>query len=223
VLPIVCFIADPVVFKSFPLFGRALLEDYQLFAYVMSTVQMGFFLAWRTFPKRVNALSPLFAGVFLSGACFSALIGVAMLPITVWALFIFIGLLGLIPFVTAFVYLRTGIRAMRAQANQLPLASRITVAGLSGVLAISSLVVASVFVENTISSSVDTLIYGNAVEAEAAAKRLSWFPFIPLKQTDRIASAYGREWSTEKKATLGRVYWELTGEDVGLRQQMLSD
>jgi hypothetical protein len=223
ILPILCFIADPVVFKSAPIFGPALLEDYQLFAYLMSTVQMGFFLAWRTFPKKVNALSPLFAGMFLSGACFSALIGVAMLPITIWTLLIAIGLLGLIPFVTAFVYLRTGIRALRAQANHSSLASRITVGGLSGVLAISSLVLASVYVDNTISSSVDTLIYGTAVEAEAAANRLRRAPFIPLKQTNRIALAYGREWNTEKKATLGLVYWELTGEDAGLRQQMLSD
>jgi hypothetical protein len=80
-----------------------------------------------------------------------------------------------------------------------------------------------VFVENTISRSVDTLIYGTAVDAEVAANRLRWFPFIPLKQTNRIAFAYAREWNTEKKATLGRVYWELTGEDAGLRERMFND
>lgn len=223
VLPILCFIADPVVFKSFPIFGPALLEDYQLFAYVMSTVEMGFFLVWRTFPAKLNGLSPLFAGVFFGGACFSAAIGIAMLPVTVWAVWIFIGLLGLIPFASAFVYLRNGVRALTAQANDLPFASRFTVATLSGVLVISSLVLGSVFVENSISRSVDTVIHGNTIDAEAAADRLKWFRFIPDKQCNRLAFAYGNEWNAEKRAFLGRTYWEITGEDIDRRQQMLVD
>lgn len=214
ILPILCLIVDPVVFKSYPLFGRALLEDYQLFAYIVSTVEMGFFLVWRSFPEKANRFSPLFAGVFLIGACFSAWIGIAMLPLTLWAVLIVIGLLGLIPFITAFVYLRNGVRAMRAQANDLPLSSRITVAGLTGVLVFGSLVFASMFAENSISSSIDTVIYGNKAQAEAAANRLKWFGFIPLKQTNRLAMAYDREWNDEKKLMLERVYWEITGEDV---------
>ena len=223
ILPVLCFILDPVVFKSQPIFGPAMLENYQLFAYVLSTVEMGFFLVWRTFPARVNALSPLFAGVFLLGACFSFVIGIAMLPLTVLTLLIAIGFVGLIPFVTAFVYLRNGVRAMKAQAVSLPFASRITTATLSGVLVLSTLAVASVFAQNSISASVDTLIYGNAVEAEAASNRLKRFPFIPLKDCNRLAIAYGNEWNAERRELLGRAYWELTGEDIGLRQRMLAD
>lgn len=223
VVPIVCLVADPVVFKSFPLFGPAILENYQLLAYVVCTVEMGFFLAWHTFGVRMNALSPLFAGVFLFGACFSLLVGLLMLPLTVMALLVVIGVLGFVPFFSAFVYLRNGICAMKAQANDLPLASRITTATFSGVLVISSLVLASVFVENSISASVDTVIYGNRVEAEAAINRLKWFRFIPLKHYNRLAVAYGREWDVEKKAILSRGYRELTGEDIDLRQRMLSD
>jgi hypothetical protein len=177
---------------------------------------MGFFLVWRTFPTKVNWLSPLFAGVFLGGACFSLVIGVMLLPLTLMALPYLIGVLGLMPFFSALVYLRNGLGAMKAQPN-LPLASRLTTATLSGVLVISSLVVSCVvscvFVENSISVSLDTVIYGSTLEAEAATNRLKWFRFIPLKQTNRLALAYGREWDTEKKATLGRMYWEITGED----------
>ena len=42
-------------------------------------------------------------------------------------------------------------------------------------------------------------------------------------RTRIFAQAYGREWDIHKKAVLGRVYWELTGEDIDLRQRMLSD
>ena len=217
VLPVMVLVADPIVFKSFPIFGPAYLEDYQLFAYVVSTVEMGFFLVWRTFPQKVNWLAPLFAGVFLAGGCFSLLIGIAMLPLTLWAALLFIGLLGLIPFASAFVYFRNGIRAMRAQAN-LPLASRITTATFSGVLVISSLIFASAWIESSISASIGTVIYGNAIEAEAATNRLKCFRFIPLKETNRRANAYGNEWDEKKKAALARLYWEITGEDadVGL-------
>lgn len=217
VVPILCFVVDPVVFKSFPLLGRAFLEDYQLFAYVVSTVEMGFFLVWRTFPTKAKSLSPLFAGVLLAGACFSFVIGVAMLPLTAWALLFIIGVLGLIPFASAFVYLRNGIRAMKAQPD-LPLASRITTATFSGVLVISSLIFASVYVESRISAAMGDVLFGNTIEVEAATNRLKCFGFIPLKHTNRLALAYGDEWDADKKATLGRVYWELTGEDpdVGL-------
>ena len=94
---------------------------------------------------------------------------------------------------------------------------------LSGVFVISSLGLATVAVDEAISASVDTLILGNAVEAEAAANRLKWFPFIPLKHYDRLGFAYSTERNAEKRATLGRVYWELTGEDIDQRQRMLAD
>lgn len=223
VLPILCFLADPIVFKSFPILGRPLLEDYQLFAYVLSTVAMGFFLVWRTFPAKVNGLSPLFAGMFLLGACFSFVIGVVMLPATLWGLLILIGLAGFVPFVTAFVYLRNGVRALNAQANRLSLASRFTTVAFSGVLVLGTLVLSSIFASQSIANSVDTLIYGNNVEAEAAINRLHWYRFIPQKECNRLALAYGREWDAEKRAILARAYWEITGEDIDLRQRMLVD
>lgn len=145
VLPIICFLVDPIVFKSPAILGPPLLEDYQLTAYLVSTVEMGFFLVWRTFRAKVTALSPLFAGVFWAGAIFSALIGVAILPVTLWALMIVIGLPGFMPFLSAFVYFRNGVRALKAQANQ-PVSLRIA-ASLSGVFVVGSLMLASVYID----------------------------------------------------------------------------
>jgi hypothetical protein len=223
VLPILCLVADPVVFKSFPLFGHAFLEDYQLLAYVVCTVEMGFFLVWRTFPKKVNAFLPLFGGVFLIGSCFSLLIGLAMLPLTLMTVLFLIGLLGLMPFISAFVYLRNGVRAMNEQRNHAPLFSRLWLAVLSGLFIFVPLVFATVCVERAMSASVDTMIYGNVAQAQAAANRLKWFGFIPLKETDRIADAYGREWDDKKKAVLLQTYWDITGEDITRRQNMFMD
>ena len=223
VLPIVCLLADPLVFKSFPIFGPAIFEDYQLLAYVVCTVEMGVFLVWRTFPTKVNAFSPLFAGVFLIGACFSTVIGLAMLPLTLVALLMLLGVLGLLPFFAAFVYLRNGVRALRAQPNHAPILFRLWLAVMSGLFVIVPLTFATIYAERSIEGSVDTMIYGSSYQAEVAAHRLKWFRFIPLKQCNRLALAYGREWDSEKRAVLSRAYWELTGEDIDLRQRMLSD
>lgn len=223
VLPIVCLVADPLVFKSFPIFGPAILEDYQFFAYVVCTVEMGFFLVWRTFPTRVSAFSPLFAGVFLIGACFSTVIGLAMLPVTLLSVLFVIGVLGLLPFISGFVYLRNGVRALRVHPNHAPIVFRLWLAVLSGLFVMVPLTFATIYAERSIQGSVDTMIYGSVTQAEVAANRLKWFRFIPLKEYNRLALAYGREWDIHKKAVLGRAYWELTGEDIDLRQRMLSD
>lgn len=114
IVPVLCFMADPVVFQS-RIGEPPWLEQYQLVAYVISTIEMGLFLVWRTFRKQVSGLSPIFAGVFFGGAAFSAVIGLAILPVTLIGLLVFlIGIFGFVPFVTAFVYLRTGSRAMRS-------------------------------------------------------------------------------------------------------------
>ncbi len=223
VLPILCLIADPVVFKSFPLFGPALLEDYQLLAYLVSTVEMGFLLVWRTFPTKVNAFSPLFAGVFLFGACFSLVIGVVMLPLTMLTMFFVIGLLGLMPFFSAFVYLRNAVRAMKAQPNHASPFSKLSLATLSGLFVIVPLVFATVYAEDSMSASVEAMIYGNATQAEAAANRLKRFRFIPLKHSNRLARAYNQEWDHAKRDILRRTYRDITGEDIELRQRMLWD
>ena len=112
IFPVFCFMADPVVFKGL-ITDRAELADYRLVAYVISTIEMGMFLVWRTFRKQVNSLSPIFAVAFLAGAMFSAAIGLAILPLTLIGLLFVIGIFGLVPFPTAFVYLRSGVRALR--------------------------------------------------------------------------------------------------------------
>jgi hypothetical protein len=212
VLPIVCFVVDPIVFKSPAFFGPPLLDGYQFLAHVVSTAEMGFFLVWRTFPARMKTVSPLFAGVFWAGAFSSALIGIAILPVTLYASVFLIGLPGFMPFISAFVYLRNGVRAMRAHVNHsscLRLA-----AAVSSVFVVGSLIFANVYVNKAISASVDTIVSGNVIETRAAANRLKMVPFIPRKQLNRIALAYTNESNPVKQQALQEAYREITGEEV---------
>lgn len=221
-LPILCLVADPFVFKGAPLWGLPLLEDYQLVVYLISSVEMGFFLLWRTFPKQLNRFAAPFAGVFVAGAIFSAAIGLAILPFSLVGLLLLIGVLGFTPFLTALVYLRTGVRALRSQVNA-PVSLRLTTAALSGVLVIGALGLASQYIENAISASVDTMVAGNVIETRAAASRLKSFRFIPGKHLDRLAIAYANEFDPTKRDVLKNAYKEITGEDVEIRQQRLAD
>jgi len=219
VLPIICFLLDPIVFKSPAILGRPVLEDYQLLAYLVSTVEMGFFLVWRTFREKVNAFSSLFAGIFWTGAIFSALIGFVILPFTLLGLLYVIGVLGFIPFLSAFVYLRNGTRAINAQANQ-PISLRFSSA-LSGVFVVGALVLANMYVESAMSASVETLITGNVIETRAAAAQLKYFPFIPSKHLDRISIAYENELNPIKQQALKEAYKEITGDEI--KPRMLFD
>src|SRR5215510_11863211 len=80
ILPVLCFIADPIVLKSGfiepPMYAR-----FQLVVYLISTFEMGAFLVWRTFRKQANGFAPIFAGVFFAGAVFSGVMGLAILPL----------------------------------------------------------------------------------------------------------------------------------------------
>ena len=221
-LPILCLVADPFVFKGEPLWGLPLLEDYQLVVYVISTVEMGFFLLWRTFPSQMSTFAAPFAGVFLAGAVFSTVIGVAILPFSLVGLLLLIGVLGFTPFLTAFVYLRNGVRAINSQVNS-PVSLRLTTAALSGVLMIGALVLASQYTENAISASIDTMVSGNVIETRAAASKLKSFRFIPGKHVDRIAVAYANEFDPTKRDVLKNAYKEITGEDLETRQQRSAD
>ena len=214
VLPVLCLAMDPLIFKG-GAFGTALLQDYQLLAYLICTIQMGLFLTWRTWRRPLAEFAPVFAGVFFAGAIFSTIIGVIILPYSVIGLmFLLIGALGFTPFLTALVFLRNGVRALRANVNNSTLLFRLSVATLSSVLVIGVPLLASIQLERSISASVDTVIAGSVTEAEAAETRLKWFRFIPLKHRGEIATAYALETDPAKRDVLRRVFKKITGEDI---------
>ena len=135
-LPVACFALDPVSFKGW-LLDRGFLEEYRLFAYMVSALQIGMLLCWFTFRRDLETFAAPFAGIFVAGAVFSMVIGIAILPVTLVGLMFVVGLAGFMPFLTAFVYLRTGVRAMKAQLNNATFAHRYLVAVLTAFLVIA--------------------------------------------------------------------------------------
>ena len=115
-LPVACFVFDPLIFKGW-LLRQGVLEDYRLFVYLVSATEIGMLLCWFTFRRDLETFAAPFAGVFLAGGIFSVAIGILIFPLSLVGLLWVIGIAGFTPFFTGFVYLRNGVRAMRAQLN----------------------------------------------------------------------------------------------------------
>jgi len=219
VLPILFLVLDPVVFKSPGLLGMAYLEDYQLLAYLFCSLEIGLFLTWRTFRLPLRRHSTVFAGAFFAGAIFSIVIGVVILPLSVLGLMFIIGIFGFTPFVTAFVFLRNGVRAARININGAAWLPRLSAAAFGAALVFGMPLAVQAKVESDVSSLIDTIISGSAPEAEAAAQRLKTYRFVSRDHYNAIVAAYYKESNTTKRAMLERTYREITGEELEWRHR----
>jgi hypothetical protein len=167
------------------------------------------------------ALSGIFGGIFFAGAMCSFAIGVVLLPLTLVGLFFLIGLLGLIPFVTAFVYLRNAIRALRRGNSHESRANPIGAAVLSGFMVIGISAFAQWGVHEIVRQSMNEVLSHQPASFDSAVrkmKRLSW-----LVDTDDIVDAYQKEADASRREELGKAYKAITGVSIESRISDLQD
>lgn len=146
ILPVLCFVADPAIFKGLEL-GPPFLRRYQILAYLVAVLEMGVFIVWRTFRNQLTTFSAPFAGVLFAGGLFSTAIGIVILPLSAIGLVVLIGIFGFVPFLTAFVYFRSAVRAMKDQVNNSTFEFRFLTAGLAGVLVIGLSVLGNMYLQ----------------------------------------------------------------------------
>src|SRR4030095_3345405 len=155
--PILCFFADPIVFKGGFGVGEAVLGRYQLVAYLISGSAMTMLVIWLLLEEHLEAYGSLIGGVFSAGALFSTIIGLIILPYSLLGLLLVIGLAGFTPFLTAFVYLRNGVKAFRRSKH-----TRVPLKTAGALLAVSISIGLPVFVsykvDLMVSQSVDALL-----------------------------------------------------------------
>ena len=78
--PVLCFIADPIVFQG-GIFGeRPLFRAYQLFAYLVSAVAMAVLILWLTSRRHLDSFAAFFGGVLIAGSIFSTIVGWQSFP-----------------------------------------------------------------------------------------------------------------------------------------------
>lgn len=109
VIPVICVAADPIVFTD-----QGLLEEYRPFAYLLSSVSILAMAAWLLWRERLGALAAPIGGLFIAASCISFLVGVIIFPYSFIGMIFLIGFLGFTPLFAGLVYLRNGVRAIRA-------------------------------------------------------------------------------------------------------------
>ncbi len=222
VLPILCFIFDPIVFS-----GRGFVTDmvplaqYKSLVYLFSALSIVTLAVWLLAYRAVKSAGGIIAGILLSGAVCSLLIGILILPLSLIGLMLIIGVLGFTPFFTAFVYLRSGIRAMKlaeSHASHPKLVSSL----LSGAFLIIAFPYAAyTSVNRMVSQSINDLMKDDSQAVENAVRRLKYVGWSG--DMDKIVWAYSKEQDQTRKQNLARAYKEITGNDVEDRLAILLD
>jgi hypothetical protein len=117
VAPVLCLIADPVVFKGGDEHG-GILARHWIFGYGFIALEVATLAAWLASRGRLGPLCGIAAGTLLTRAFFAAAMGLFLLPLSIVGLLLIIGLLGFTPWLTAYAYLHQGKLALdRARAR----------------------------------------------------------------------------------------------------------
>jgi hypothetical protein len=227
-MPIICFYLDPGIIgisisemSWMPPVSHDSFLRLNVLVYTLSGLAILTLSVWLTIGHRAKSSGGIFGGILLAGAVTSFVIGVVILPLTIMGLLFIIGILGFVPFITAFVYLRNGVKAIRRGSSALS-RSALIAAILSSAVLISALpVVAQWEVNHIVVQSVNEILGEDPLAAAGAVRRVKYLRWIT--DTDRIVRAYQEESANERRERLARAYKEITGEDIEMRLAILND
>jgi hypothetical protein len=112
ILPVLCFVFDPVVFRGWYMGSGGVYGHFRSYAYTVGALEMVALAAWLLRAGGAGRPPAALGGVLFAGGAFSLVVGLAILPFSLLGLvFFFAGVFGFIPFPTAVIYLRNGWRA----------------------------------------------------------------------------------------------------------------
>jgi hypothetical protein len=212
VAPVVCVLLDPAIFRPFA-GGSWFLRHLRLLAYLEIAIS----LAALAYYQLTNRASSFLAGALCGGAVFAFALGAAIFPMTLIGMLFLIGVFGLTPFFTSFVYLRNAVRCWRVceARSSRPVGMVPAICGFILILAFPTGVQKAVF------------HYGdralNAVQSDSdfpkAVRTLKWLHY----DTDEIAFTYQKTNDAAKRERLARAFVAITGETVQERLMQLND
>lgn len=220
-IPVLCFIFDPVVFRG-SLIGDGVYQKFQFFAYTVSAVEILTLGAWLFAGTRGGARAYLYGGILFAGALFSFVLGVSILPFTLLGLLFFVGVFGFVPFVTALVYLRNGLRALADARSNATRAGGATAFALGAVCVLCVPAATQWSVAEATTSVVNEVRAGKELTPSAMrAMRLA--TTISGATYDELVWDYEKETDAARRARLAKVYAEITGHNIEQRLARLTD
>jgi len=209
VLPLICMMADPIVFKGHGLaHGSPVLGSAKPFAYLLSFISIFIMVGWLLLGNRLKSSGALVAGTFFAGSAISFVVGVVLLPLSLIGMFMLIGFLGFTPLFSAFVYLRNGFRAYRSAEVFLENRIRLGITLLAGLFSLTIPYV----VNREINAYVSEMVGGNAAIIYSHAERIKYF--APLVDFSRLGGHYCNSPDSKEHQALTEVYQRFTGGSI---------
>ncbi len=209
ILPVLCFSADPAIFKTSELWGSsAYLAVLKPFAYLLSFVSIMALMASLIWGAKLRALNGPLAGLFFVGGIISFGVGIIILPVTIAGLIIFIGVLGFVPFLSSAVYL---VHAFRSLDRAKPVFERAVLIRTIVITGLFSLITPAV-INLEIEHSLARLRSGSyeTIQHETELLRL----VSPIVNADSLRSEIRRETDQARKGALADAYEKLTGANI---------
>lgn len=216
VLPVVCLLIDPGIFRWSGLPGTSRLTHFGLFAYL----EISLCIAALIFYVVTRRASPFLAGMLYAGMLFALAVGIMILPLTIVGVFMLIGLFGLTPFLTGFVFQRNARRCwLRSSRKASPTAILVAVSAA----VITMLVPLGIQFETVkiADNAMVALRTGTEAEASQAIHTLKLARVVI--DTDRLAVAYSNTDDKMVRERLARAFLELTGGKVEDRLAEMND
>jgi hypothetical protein len=218
VLPVVCCLFDPVVFKGAINHNGAFLGSFKPFVYLLSFVSIVLMMLFLMFGSKLNRFNAVLAGLFTVVSAISLTIGVVLFPLSLIGLLFIIGILGFTPLFAGFVYARNSFRAFNFA--KIPL-NKTLLWNLVLVSAIFSFAVPYVFDSNV------TAILNNIKSGDSTAirenKNLIWY-VSPFVNFDSLALETCETVDDKSKNEFREAVYELTGKnEAEISQQYCTD
>lgn len=222
VLPVLCLLFDPFVFRA-GILGQPLAGQFQLFAYGFIAIEIIALAVWLALGSRAGEWCGVIGGIMLAGVLFSLAIGIWMLPFTLFGLLFILGALGFTPFLAALIYLRNARRALKAAAVQMPRAGLFVTLLFGATLAVGAPTFADWRINQLIERSLIEVLNGDDAQADASALKLRPVRWFASGELDQVVWAYGRATDPQRKERLARAYLKITGDDITRRLAVLYD
>lgn len=214
-LPALCFIFDPIVFRGGFLGGQPLLGKLQFLAYSIAFIEISALALWLSARERLREHAVAVGGFLYAGALVSFLIGVVIFPFSLIGIgFLGVGLLGFTPFFTALVFWRNGRRAVNLGRESAGRGRRLAALALGLTFVAGFPVALHLKLTELAHESLQKILTGDALEAEAASERLKLLDCIIYTDTDKIIRAYRYERGPARRERLARAYLRITGRSI---------
>jgi hypothetical protein len=216
VLPVLCFVFDPVVFRGGIVGGDGLYHRVRLFAYAASALEIATLACWLFLVRGFPAWSRPAGGVLAAGALFSFALGLAILPLSLIGLvFAGVGALGFIPFITAVVYLRNARRALRLNRTSIPVRGGAAVSFAFGLaFALGMPAVSQRGATRVVRRASEEVLAGGELSPQRQ-RVVRALTFLSGETFEDLVYQYSWESDAERRFRLEEAYWEVTGEEIG--------